>query len=589
MTSDSQEQVRNLFNLNKEEKILDDFGCSLSETIPILGRLYLTEHYICFGSNLFGFNRKYSISFNEITILSLKKANIEIESKNKSRNKFIFSSFKDVKIVYKRIKSMCRSHNDNISISCFTTKKQEDIIPIILSDSEDSDDDEDEEIITKKTTSSSKKEISNSNSSNENSPKLDNTNNSIIDNNINNIINSNTNQNIINNNVNEQSMNEINLGENLKNDEISTTTNNTINNNNSNIKRKKSSNSIKSKKSEDDKRKINGSNKNEENKKAFIIEEEEIKFNPIEEDVDNEICRKIININPKTFFEKYQTNTYPETSYKKYYEWVGDYTEINVPDWEKIENPDNPEIEKFQRIETFCLALRGVPLINKSNVIKTLYYWIDKDGTYYIKTSSKSQGVPLSDCFLVETNLEFHPYMNNTKTVFRTYVRTVMIKSTLFKSALISQSKKSYTSEVNKWLEFIEKNGDKIEGDYIYKPKKRRNSFGDLRKSLGHGIEKEISQMKNGKHIVDFSDFCLDIYNGTKKYAKLSYEYFYREFDKKTRTILICFFIIFLLLLYIIQGQSNEIKELKKAFNEMQISLENLTKLTLEIKKNIEK
>ena len=123
MMSDSQEQVRNLFNLNKEEKILDDFGCTLSETIPILGRLYLTEHYICFGSNLFGFNRKYSIPFNEITILSLKKTNIEIESKNNKKNKFVFSSFTDVKIVYKRIKSMCRSYNDNITISCFEKKK----------------------------------------------------------------------------------------------------------------------------------------------------------------------------------------------------------------------------------------------------------------------------------------------------------------------------------------------------------------------------------------------------------------------------------------------------------------------------------
>ena len=95
--------------------------------------------------------------------------------------------------------------------------------------------------------------------------------------------------------------------------------------------------------------------------------------------------------------------------------------------------------------------------------------------------------------------------------------------------------------------------------------------------------------MKNSKHIVDFSDFCLDIYNGSKKYVKLSYEYFYREFDKKTRTILICFFIIFILLLYIIQGQNNEINELKKGFNEMKIALNNLTKLTLELQKRMEK
>ena len=568
--SDSQEQVRNLFNLNKEEKILDDFGCSITETIPIPGRLYLTEHYICFGSNLFGFNKKYSIAFNEIIELRLKKANIEIESKINSKKKFSFTSFTDIQIVYKRIKSMCRSYNENISTSISDNKNKEEIIPILLSDSEDSDD-ESEEIITGKTCSSSKK----TNSSNDNSPKSNNNLNVDKLNNINN-----TSQNLINSLNDNNILNELkkskttkdNIGENLKNEEIINTNTNT--NINTNVKRKKSSSSIKSKKSEGE----NSPNKKDSN----IIEEEEIKFNPIDEDQDYEICRKIVNLSPKDFFEKYQTNSFPETSYKKYYEWIGDYTEINVPDWEKIENPENPGIEKFQRIETFCLALHGVPLINKSNVIKTLKYWIDKDGTYYIKTSSKSQGVPLSDCFLVETTLEFHPYMNNTKTVFRTYVRTNIVKSTLFRGALISQGRKTYTQEINKWFQFIEEKGDKIEGDYVYKPKKRKNSFGDKHKSLSHGVEKEISQMNNEKHIVDFSDFCKDTYFSTKKYAKLSYEYFYREFDKKTRAILICLFFIFIMLFSIIQGQSNEIRELKNEISEMKTLLNNLTNLVLE-------
>ena len=570
--SDSQEQVRNLFNLNKEEKILDDFGCSITETIPIPGRLYLTEHYICFGSNLFGFNKKYSIAFNEIIELRLKKANIEIESKINSKKKFSFTSFTDIQIVYKRIKSMCRSYNENISTIISDNKNKEEIIPILLSDSEDSDD-ESEEIITGKTCSSSKK----TNSSNDNSPK---SNNNINVDKLNNI--NNTSQNLINSLSDNNILNELkkskttkdNIGENLKNEEMINTNTNT--NINTNVKRKKSSSSIKSKKSEGE----NSPNKKDSN----IIEEEEIKFNPIDEDQDCEICRKIVNLSPKDFFEKYQTNSFPETSYKKYYEWIGDYTEINVPDWEKIENPENPGIEKFQRIETFCLALRGVPLINKSNVIKTLKYWIDKDGTYYIKTSSKSQGVPLSDCFLVETTLEFHPYMNNTKTVFRTYVRTNIVKSTLFRGALISQGRKTYTQEINKWFQFIEEKGDKIEGDYVYKPKKRKNSFGDKHKSLSHGVEKEISQMNNEKHVVDFSDFCKDTYFSTKKYAKLSYEYFYREFDKKTRAILICLFFIFIMLFSIIQGQSNEIRELKNEISEMKTLLNNLTNLVLELK-----
>ena len=581
MMSFSQEQIRNLFNLKKEEKIVDDFGCSLSETIPIPGRLYLTENYICFGSNLFGFNRKYSIGFNEIIELKLNKANIEIELKKNKKNKFYFTSFKDIQMVYKRIKSICRSYNETITISV-AKKGKEETSPIILSDSEDSDNDEEDEIITTKSSYSSKNNSIELNTSNESSPK-----------NKDNKINTNSNKNIIN--ISNKNLNinidlkkslalkESNIIENIKKEEI-----NSISNNNSDVKRLKSSSSIKRQNNEIEKNKINSPNKKNNEIISNITEDEEIKFNPIEQDIDAEICRKIIDINPKNFFEKYQTNAYPETSYKKYYEWEGDYSEVNVPDWEKIENPQNPEIEKFQRIETFCIALHGVPLINKSNVTKTLNYWVDKDGTYYIKTSSKSQGVPLSDCFLVETTLEFHPYMNNTKTVFRTFVRTNMLKSTFFKSTLISQGKKSYGQEVEKWLAFIEEKGVKVEGDYIYKPKKRKNSF-DKHRSLSHGIEKENSQMKKNKQIVDFSDFCEDIYNGITKYAKLFYEYFYREFDKKTRTILIFLFVIFILLLIIINGQSNEIKELKKGLNEMKDILDNLTNLTMELKKSIEK
>ena len=56
--------------------------------------------------------------------------------------------------------------------------------------------------------------------------------------------------------------------------------------------------------------------------------------------------------------------------------------------------------------------------------------------------------------------------MNNTKTVFRCYVRTNIIKWTLFKFALISQGKKTFYQEVDNWFKFIEEKGDKIIGDY---------------------------------------------------------------------------------------------------------------------------
>ena len=583
--SDSQEQVRNLFGLSKEEKVLDDFGCSLSETLSIKGRLYLTENYICFSSNLFGFNRKYCIAINEIIELRLKKTSIEIDTKNPIKKNYSFSSFNNVQIVYKRIKSMCSSYNDNLTTNLSESKKNE-VIPILLSDSENSDEESDE-IVT--TTSRSNKNSVKSNNSNEESPPKKET--TSAENESNNIINTSSKEgNIINDSSepkkrdnspdkNEKgmkknkSMKDLSLNEKLKINEISK-------NSNSDIKRKKSSGSVKRKNSDSQNDPLSQSNISQ---IKNLDDPEEIKFEQVDESF-NEICRKVISLNPKDFFDKYLSGKNLETAYHKYYEWVGDYSEINFPEWEKIENKENPEIEKFQRIETFTLALHGVPLVNKSNVEKTSIYWIAKDGTYYLSTSSKSSGVPLSDCFLVQTGMEIHPYMNNTKSVLRTYVRTYMLKSTLFKSALLSQGKKSYGEEVKKWFQFIEEKGDKIEEDYVYRPRKRKNSLDNKHKLLSHGVEKEISQLSKEKHIVEFSDFVKDIFCGIKNYSKMAYDFYFREFDKNTRFILACFFIVFILLLNVISRQNKEIIELKKGFNEMKTTLANLTNLVLELK-----
>lgn len=90
--------------------------------------------------------------------------------------------------------------------------------------------------------------------------------------------------------------------------------------------------------------------------------------------------------------------------------------------------------------------------------------------------------------------------------------------------------------------------------------------------------------MSKEKHIVEFSDFVKNIFYGTKEYSKMAYEYYFREFDKNTRFILACFFIVFILLLNVIQRQNNEIMELKKGFNEMKTTLANLTNLIIELK-----
>ena len=196
------------------------------------------------------------------------------------------------------------------------------------------------------------------------------------------------------------------------------------------------------------------------------IIKEKILFNKIDEEIDHELDIKIIDLPPDKIFEKYLTQNNEDTSYEAYYKWSGEYSDIKITDWEKQENKDNKGIEKYKRTENFCISLSNVPLINKSHVEKTMEYWIDKDGTYYLRSISLSKGVPLSDKFNVETHAEFHPYMNKTKTVFRTYVRTNILKWNLFKFVLISQGKKNYIEEINKWIKFIEEKGDKIEGNY---------------------------------------------------------------------------------------------------------------------------
>lgn len=208
-------------------------------------------------------------------------------------------------------------------------------------------------------------------------------------------------------------------------------------------------------------------NKSSDSSKTSEIKEK-IKFSSIDSEEDYEVCKKIININPKDLFNKCHTKQSPETNYEKYYEWVGNHSNIKMSDWEKEEDPEK---EKFKRTESFSLSLEGVPFVDHSDVVKTTHYYIDKNGIYHLEGDSRSEGIPFADCFTIKNKMEFYPYNNNTKTVFRPYVRTNFLKNTFVKSILVSQTKKSYTEEIEKWLDFIKEKGIEVEGDYVYEEK----------------------------------------------------------------------------------------------------------------------
>ena len=394
----------------KSDKIFEDFICSysLSEENSTKGKLYYTENNIEFKSE--EEENKIYIDFKDInSIIINSDETIEIETKEK---KFNFFSFDDARAVFDKIDMIYKLHNG----------KENKGEKVCKSDSISGDSEGDDE--NNKTIPSSKYSL-NSSISNDTLSKEDND---------------------------------------IKTLKVAQSTNNikTIhltdeNDEKKEIVRNNSSNELKvSKKLE-----LIESKENEE--KPIIPEK--IEFNKIDPNLDSIICTKIINLPPKELFEKYQTNKNRETSYHAYYDYVGEYSEIEVPEWEPLEKKED-EIQKYQRKEKFLISLHGVPLINKSHVEKTCEYWVDNDGTYFFHALSLSTGVPLSDKFTFETTAEFHPFMNNTKTVFRTYARTNIIKWTLFKMALIYQGKRNYTQEIEKWFKFITEKGDKIEGDY---------------------------------------------------------------------------------------------------------------------------
>ncbi|XP_019464134.1 PREDICTED: protein VASCULAR ASSOCIATED DEATH 1, chloroplastic-like isoform X2 [Lupinus angustifolius] len=61
------EEYRQLFRLPLEEVIIDDFNCALQENILFQGHMYLFVNFICFYSNIFGFETKRIIPLSEVT------------------------------------------------------------------------------------------------------------------------------------------------------------------------------------------------------------------------------------------------------------------------------------------------------------------------------------------------------------------------------------------------------------------------------------------------------------------------------------------------------------------------------------------
>jgi len=86
-----------------------DFSCAIERKILLHGRLYVTERFICFYSNLFGFEKKIKIPYSYITCITKEYTAVFIPNAIAvitARKEYIFRSFWDRDECYDVLKQM---------------------------------------------------------------------------------------------------------------------------------------------------------------------------------------------------------------------------------------------------------------------------------------------------------------------------------------------------------------------------------------------------------------------------------------------------------------------------------------------------
>ncbi len=209
------------------------------------------------------------------------------------------------------------------------------------------------------------------------------------------------------------------------------------------------------------------------------IEEDEIKFIEMNEE-SNLICLKQINLSSKEFFEKffYSKDNKKDFSHPKFYETLEDHFNIKVSEWKEINLEDKNKVSKERNI-SFNLKLKGIPFINESQVYSTQKFISDdKNNFYIINSTSKSEGVPLSNYFEIKDQYEIYP-LNNNSCVLRISGYPNFIENTFFKIAIQNATKNTFKEGNEKWLNYLKNNGV-VFSDYVNKKVLRKKKYSDF-------------------------------------------------------------------------------------------------------------
>lgn len=119
VTESRSEEYRQLFHLPREEVLVRDFNCALQRNILLQGHMYLFLRYVCFYSNIFGYEKKKIIPLRDITCIQKAKTAgifpnaIEIVAWGK---KLFFGSFLSRDEAYRLLEDGWLQHSEHAKL-----------------------------------------------------------------------------------------------------------------------------------------------------------------------------------------------------------------------------------------------------------------------------------------------------------------------------------------------------------------------------------------------------------------------------------------------------------------------------------------
>lgn len=113
------------------EKLIDEFGCALSKDILVQGRMYLSEHYICFNSNILGWVTNIIIPLQEVIQIEKKSTAVLFPNGMIIRtlyHKYVFATFLSRDSTFALITNVWHGVllGDNVESNSITDKKRTD-------------------------------------------------------------------------------------------------------------------------------------------------------------------------------------------------------------------------------------------------------------------------------------------------------------------------------------------------------------------------------------------------------------------------------------------------------------------------------